>query len=670
MKSTMIFIAAVLLICCGELHADTDISPLFDKMSAINAITGEMIEEMDVTSEALTAVDGVFPLEILMELSDESAQPPVVTGIELMTPEDMCDPDASLLMELWGEFDYGSLKFDRLLHKDVISDCSISIPIIPFKTAKIMLRLFSDNTGETTIPMLTLMGAENDSAYTLQYDADNTAFQYILRNKDGVFGEASIEVSSSSLGSYFSFKSEGTLTLKSDVDEDDPKSKQTVETNTVTEECKALIGKDMALIEFSCRDDTESGYLTKASGYFADNVFSIDFSQNGVRDTELKSEGLPVFFDDMPVPLIMKYGLVVGNTVTAYGVNPNELSYYSIKFISVIDYVEETTELPSYFIVAVHSFRNELQSVFFVKSDGTIIRSYNLADDMGLILVDNPDDYEINPMVIDFDLKSEEYKDKMRNYIRVPGAVLSSNIKFQWDNLPPDKFYFDSPRQHLVEITESSPGHYEAEIMASRYLPGDDPMTDAEPLSDKELQTYISVSDTTPAGNEDIERAARNIADGETDHLALAMKIYRYVASGMKGENTRSYFVQSASRLIFDKSGDCKQFATLFAALARASGIPTRYALGRRYLGGSYGYHVWNQIYYDKRWIDIDATDMAVFPGATHIQYLTARSFNEHAVFAALIGLNDEPEIVEHELTESFVVDPVNDTDVVLTCPD
>ena len=58
------------------------------------------------------------------------------------------------------------------------------------------------------------------------------------------------------------------------------------------------------------------------------------------------------------------------------------------------------------------------------------------------------------------------------------------------------------------------------------------------------------------------------------------------------------------------------------AALARAQGIPARVAIGLVYMARSqtFGYHMWTEVYVDKRWIPIDATLARGGIGAGHLE--------------------------------------------------
>lgn len=57
--------------------------------------------------------------------------------------------------------------------------------------------------------------------------------------------------------------------------------------------------------------------------------------------------------------------------------------------------------------------------------------------------------------------------------------------------------------------------------------------------------------------------------------------------------------------------GDCWEFAALFDALARGSGLQTRTVTGLAWMGdaaGAFGLHAWNEVRVDGRWHGVDAT--------------------------------------------------------------
>ncbi len=78
--------------------------------------------------------------------------------------------------------------------------------------------------------------------------------------------------------------------------------------------------------------------------------------------------------------------------------------------------------------------------------------------------------------------------------------------------------------------------------------------------------------------------------------------------------------VPNALETLKNKMGDCNEHAVLFAALARAAGVPARIEAGLVYLNGRFYYHAWNSVFLD-RWVTVDAL-MNQFPtDVTHIRF-------------------------------------------------
>jgi transglutaminase-like putative cysteine protease len=84
------------------------------------------------------------------------------------------------------------------------------------------------------------------------------------------------------------------------------------------------------------------------------------------------------------------------------------------------------------------------------------------------------------------------------------------------------------------------------------------------------------------------------------------------------------------------RKGDCNEHGTLFTALARAAGIPTKLVLGLVFLDGKFYYHAWNEAFVGK-WIAIDPT-FGQFPAdASHIKFVEG-NLNKSAEILRLVG--------------------------------
>ena len=93
----------------------------------------------------------------------------------------------------------------------------------------------------------------------------------------------------------------------------------------------------------------------------------------------------------------------------------------------------------------------------------------------------------------------------------------------------------------------------------------------------------------------------------------------------------------SALDVLDSKVGDCNEHSTLFAALARAAGIPTRVAVGLVYIDGHFGYHAWNEVLAADGWLSVDPTWDQMPVDVGHIALLRG-GLGEHARLLPLMG--------------------------------
>ena len=111
--------------------------------------------------------------------------------------------------------------------------------------------------------------------------------------------------------------------------------------------------------------------------------------------------------------------------------------------------------------------------------------------------------------------------------------------------------------------------------------------------------------------------AAEAIGD-ERRPVEVARRLEQFVFHRLKKVPTVS--VPNALQVLDMGEGDCNEHATLFAALARAVGLPARVVAGVVYLDGAFYYHAWNEVWLD-RWVSVDAV-LDQFPAdVTHVKF-------------------------------------------------
>ncbi len=97
--------------------------------------------------------------------------------------------------------------------------------------------------------------------------------------------------------------------------------------------------------------------------------------------------------------------------------------------------------------------------------------------------------------------------------------------------------------------------------------------------------------------------------------IQKARAIYDYIFSTMRYDKTGTGWGRGDSEWACDaKHGNCTDFHSLFASMARAQGIPTRFAIGfsipmNKPSGDISGYHCWADFYTDRHWVPIDISE-------------------------------------------------------------
>lgn len=120
-----------------------------------------------------------------------------------------------------------------------------------------------------------------------------------------------------------------------------------------------------------------------------------------------------------------------------------------------------------------------------------------------------------------------------------------------------------------------------------------------------------------------------------TDPAQKARLLVQWVAREVKGSVTDS---QSPLETLKSRTGNCQSHARLYAALARAAGIPTKFVSGLVYSPGQgFLYHSWAESYLNG-WVPVDPTFGEMPANATHIKLVEGDTPDEMGIIAGVIG--------------------------------
>ncbi|MBW1822947.1 MAG: transglutaminase domain-containing protein, partial [Deltaproteobacteria bacterium] len=133
------------------------------------------------------------------------------------------------------------------------------------------------------------------------------------------------------------------------------------------------------------------------------------------------------------------------------------------------------------------------------------------------------------------------------------------------------------------------------------------------------LLKYLDPTPFIQSDNKTIIKKAQEIISNEKDALKAVNLINMWVYQNIEKKPTLS--IPSALDVLKVKVGDCNEHATLFVALCRSVGIPSKLCAGIVYNQGSFYYHAWSDVFVG-RWISVDPTMNQLPADATHIRFV------------------------------------------------
>ncbi len=146
----------------------------------------------------------------------------------------------------------------------------------------------------------------------------------------------------------------------------------------------------------------------------------------------------------------------------------------------------------------------------------------------------------------------------------------------------------------------------------------------ADNIDHKDLQAfekiYLQPSAFIQSDHQNIQTLAQKIVANKNTSLEKVNALVDWVHQNIEKRPVLS--LPDALSTLENRVGDCNEHAVLFAALARAAGIPCRLEAGLVYLKGRFYYHAWNLVYLG-RWITVDALFGQVPADVSHIRLVT-----------------------------------------------
>ncbi len=154
-------------------------------------------------------------------------------------------------------------------------------------------------------------------------------------------------------------------------------------------------------------------------------------------------------------------------------------------------------------------------------------------------------------------------------------------------------------------------------------------------MDSPENRKYLEPTDRILSDHTETVAEKNRILETEKDPVKAVLTLTRWVAANVEERVVDS---QTSLETLRSKQGNCQSHARLYAALARAAGIPTRFVSGLVYVEGKgFLYHSWAESFVG-HWLAVDPTFGQAPADATHIKLVEGDSPGEMAAIGGIIG--------------------------------
>ncbi|MCL5104746.1 MAG: lasso peptide biosynthesis protein [Armatimonadetes bacterium] len=138
------------------------------------------------------------------------------------------------------------------------------------------------------------------------------------------------------------------------------------------------------------------------------------------------------------------------------------------------------------------------------------------------------------------------------------------------------------------------------------------------PINDEKYSEFLASALYLNCDDKSMQDRVRKIVGDEKNAFRACAEIRQWINGYMKADPSIG-ITRSASDVLKSRKGVCRDYGILFAALARAAGIPAKIAAGVLYTNGAFYYHVWVECFVGE-WVPFDATLPTDYVDATHIK--------------------------------------------------
>jgi transglutaminase-like putative cysteine protease len=379
-----------------------------------------------------------------------------------------------------------------------------------------------------------------------------------------------------------------------------------------------LVGRDLALRSFVAENSIDGSPMTLKGEVTAKGVRVVVESGGSKKERSLKAKGAVYPPEALNIYPLMQ-GAETGKTYRIAMLDPDSVKVKQVK-VEVI--AQETVAG----IAAVHLQNNLFPIVdndIWVDLKGNTLKE-SVRDDLVVTLAEDEKSarlYLANAALSKRDLVLDFSLIRIEPPLERPAQLKKLSVEFT--GIPSSQPLLQGKWQQATRLADGK-------VLFTMPNPAFAPVpAEAPQPSDLEPATRI------PSDSVEIIAKKDEILGAVKDPAEAARLLMAWVAKEIKGTVTDS---QSPLETLKIRNGNCQSHARLYAALARAAGIPTRFVSGLVYAQGQgFLYHSWAESYLNG-WISVDPTFGEMPANLTHIKLVEGDSPDEMGLLAGMIG--------------------------------
>lgn len=411
---------------------------------------------------------------------------------------------------------------------------------------------------------------------------------------------------------------------------------------------KGEVNEDLSMRSFSFTFES-SGQQLYTVGIVEGNKLSLKSTSAGETSRQVIDIPNPIYHTDIVHLLVAREGIKVGNTHSFPVFDPLTMSKDTM--ISTVE-SKETVILPSGASGEAYKINvnyKGMNTTVWIDSKGERFKENSFVAGVAFTALRESKEEATNMQFISDNIRKEPslqdtpldldlvHHSKIPTKVQFRNPAAVQRMEARIIGASSDQILIDDYTQFLIRKDDESVimavdrMNYDEIISA---LPEQSPPFEPNAEMEDYLRDELLIQSSSPQIRNKALEITKDSKNTWEASEKIAVWLYRNIEKEMR------VTIPSALEVLNSMKGDCNEHSTLFAALARSIGIPSKIAAGLVWQDDGFYYHAWNEVYVDGQWLPVDATLNRIKMDAAHIK-LAEGALDSQTDIVNLIGKID-----------------------------